>query len=96
MGVVLKRAVYFITCEGRQMYPLRMDEDFILHNLLSSERNERGTAGVSYRQLSLFDDQAFSPEEAGYSCIPAEFGIRYSVEADMDGSSSRYQWDRYR
>ena len=65
MGVVLKRAVYFITCEGRQMYPLRMDEDFILHNLLSSERNERGTAGVSYRQLSLFDDQAFSPEEAG-------------------------------
>ena len=47
------------------MYPLRMDEDFILHNLLSSERNERGTAGVSYRQLSLFDDQAFSPEEAG-------------------------------
>ena len=30
MGVVLKRAVYFITCEGRQMYPLRMDEDFIL------------------------------------------------------------------
>lgn len=67
MGVVLKRAVYFITCEGRQMYPLRMDEDFILHNLLSSERNERGTAGVSYRQLSLFDDQAFSPEEAGIS-----------------------------
>ena len=65
MGVVLKRAVYFITCEGRQMYPLRMDEDFILHNLLSSERNERGTAGVSYRQLSLFDDQVFSPEEAG-------------------------------
>lgn len=24
MGVVLKRAVYFITCEGRQMYPLRI------------------------------------------------------------------------
>ena len=65
MGVVLKRAVYFSTCEGRQMYPLHIDEDFILHNLLSSEKREHTTAGVSYRQLSLFDDQGFSAEEAG-------------------------------
>ncbi len=29
MGVVLKRAMYFITCSGRMMYPTRMDEDYI-------------------------------------------------------------------
>ncbi|MDY3250989.1 MAG: putative DNA modification/repair radical SAM protein [Candidatus Choladocola sp.] len=54
-GVVLKRAVYFITCEGKQMYPLKMDEDFILRNLLTG--NSRAPAEtVTYRQLSLFDD----------------------------------------
>ena len=53
-GVVLKRAVYFITCGGKQMYPLKMDEDFILRNLLSSQ-NKPFREGVSYRQLSLFD-----------------------------------------
>ena len=35
MGVVLKRALYFITCKGKTQYPLKMDEDFILRNLLS-------------------------------------------------------------
>jgi putative DNA modification/repair radical SAM protein len=55
MGVVLKRAVYFITCNGRQMYPIRMDEDFILRNLLYSI-DRIPTEAVSYRQLSLFDD----------------------------------------
>ncbi|MFR5507187.1 MAG: putative DNA modification/repair radical SAM protein, partial [[Ruminococcus] torques] len=29
MGVVLKRALYFITCKGKMMYPIRMDEDYI-------------------------------------------------------------------
>ena len=29
MGVVLKRALYFITCSGKMMYPVRMDEDTI-------------------------------------------------------------------
>ena len=54
-GVVLKRAVYFITCEGRQMYPLRVEEDFILRNLLGT-RERRPAETVTYRQLSLFDD----------------------------------------
>lgn len=54
-GVVLKRAVYFITCSGRQMYPLKLEENFILRNLLQSrERVPAETA--TYRQLSLFDD----------------------------------------
>lgn len=29
MGVVLKRAVYFITCSGRMMYPVQIHEDAI-------------------------------------------------------------------
>ena len=60
MGVVLKRAVFFITCGGRQMYPVRLEEDFILRNML--DRKEKLPAGVSpaYTQLSLFDDPRFS------------------------------------
>lgn len=55
MGVVLKRAVYFITCGGRQMYPMRIEEDFILRNLLYSV-DRIPSEPVTYRQLSLFDD----------------------------------------
>ncbi|HIR76084.1 MAG TPA: putative DNA modification/repair radical SAM protein [Candidatus Choladousia intestinipullorum] len=54
-GVVLKRAVYFITCGGRQMYPLKIEEDFILRNLLYS-KSKAPSETVTYRQLSLFDD----------------------------------------
>src|SRR5699024_8391919 len=32
MGVVLKRALYFITCGEKMMYPIRMDEDYIMRN----------------------------------------------------------------
>lgn len=57
MGVVLKRALYFLTCNGKMMYPVKMEEDFIKRNLLASEkdgfyRNET----VQGRQLSLFED----------------------------------------
>lgn len=55
MGVVLKRALYFITCQGKMMYPVKIDEDYILRNLLSvGEKLPFEAAG--YRQLSLFDD----------------------------------------
>lgn len=59
MGVVLKRALYFITCNGRMMYPTRMDEDYILRNLLSSE-DRKGYDLDHYRQLSLFEDWGLS------------------------------------
>ena len=61
MGVVLRRAVYFITCGGKMMYPVRLDEDYIVRNL--TDRNERirfGADGMSYRQMSLFDDGRFT------------------------------------
>ena len=58
MGVVLKRALYFITCRGKTMYPIRIEEDFITRNILDvKERLPYGISGdVTYRQLSLFDD----------------------------------------
>lgn len=63
MGVVLKRAVYFLTCNGRMMYPsVKIDEDYITRNLLNvGERLPDSVTGLSYRQLSLFDDQNFTP-----------------------------------
>lgn len=60
IGVVLKRAIYFITCNGRQMYPLRIEENFITRQLLGIRENlpfEKD--GVTYQQLSLFDDRNF-------------------------------------
>ena len=62
MGVVLKRALYFITCRGRTMYPIRIEEDYITRNLLSvKERLPLGLGEqMTYRQLSLFDDFNFS------------------------------------
>lgn len=66
MGVVLKRAVYFITCEGKMMYPVKIDEDYILRNLLNIK--ERLPYDVdSYRQLSLFDDMGMEAADEGFS-----------------------------
>ena len=57
LGVVLKRALYFITCNGRMMYKTKLEEDYITRNLLSvHERLPFDKDGVTYRQLSLFDD----------------------------------------
>ena len=60
MGVVLKRAMYFLTCNGRMMYPTKMDEDYITRNLLNTkEKLPEGIDGMTYRQISLFDDVRF-------------------------------------
>ncbi|OUP51280.1 putative DNA modification/repair radical SAM protein [Lachnoclostridium sp. An181] len=60
MGVVLKRALYFITCSGRMMYPVRLEEDYITKNLMSTkERLPREVREMGYRQISLFDDVKF-------------------------------------
>lgn len=60
IGVVLKRALYFITCSGRMMYPTRLEEDYIVRNLTSQkDRIQFGSDGMTYRQMSLFDDGSF-------------------------------------
>lgn len=64
IGVVLKRALYFITCQGRMMYNTRMEEDYITRNLLSvKEKLPAEAGGMSFRQLSLFDDVRFTAKQ---------------------------------
>ncbi|MCI9080559.1 MAG: putative DNA modification/repair radical SAM protein [Lachnospiraceae bacterium] len=59
MGVVLKRAIYFITCNGRMMYDfLKVEEDYITRNLVSGETDVVKGFGsnITYKQLTLFED----------------------------------------
>ncbi|MCL2253257.1 MAG: helix-hairpin-helix domain-containing protein, partial [Lachnospiraceae bacterium] len=64
IGVVLKRALYFITCGGKMMYNTKIEEDYITRNLLTvKERLPFDKDGVTYKQLSLFDDVNFQPPE---------------------------------
>ena len=62
MGIVLKRAVYFITCNGKMMYPVKIEENFITKQLIALK--DQIPAGIdkdiTYRQLSLFDDMKVS------------------------------------
>ena len=54
IGVVLKRAVYFITCRGKSFYSIQMNQNMILSNLLLAEKMVEED-GLQFRQLSLFD-----------------------------------------
>lgn len=58
MGVVLKRALYFITCQGRMMYNTPVEENFITNNLIGIDQRKLFDIEHhhSYQQLSLFDD----------------------------------------
>lgn len=59
MGVVLKRAMYFITCQGKTYMPFKMQESFITTNLLGLKEHlpeDVLRSGDTYRQLNLFDD----------------------------------------
>lgn len=57
-GVVLKRAHYFITCKGKMMYRIPLEEKFITDQLTSVEYkdNWQRMHQQEYRQLSLFQD----------------------------------------
>lgn len=75
IGVVLKRAKYFITCGGRMMYSIPIHEDFITRQLLGEESRQNWDIEhpQTYRQLSLFDDFHFHKdstlEDAQKSCL---------------------------
>ena len=57
MGVVLKRAGYFITCNGKTMFPLRMDRDFIARRLADTDRKKTYDIekDTTYKQMTLLD-----------------------------------------
>lgn len=76
LGVVLKRAVYFITCKGRMMYPIKVDQDFITGQLVGAEKRnvwDIGSTG-SYRQMSMFDDGWLSQPSTPQDVQTAVFG----------------------
>lgn len=59
MGVVLKRAQYFVTCRGRMLYGTPMEEQYITRHLIYNEPKGQlllpnGSQG-SWQQMSLFD-----------------------------------------
>lgn len=61
IGVVLKRALFFLTCSGKMMYPTRLEEDYIVRNLTSEkDRVKFGSDGMTYKQMSLFDDSGIT------------------------------------
>lgn len=55
MRVVLKRALYFITCQGRMMYRTKLEEDYILRNIIDPREKLPVDPDIRYQQLSLFD-----------------------------------------
>ena len=55
LGIVLKRARFFITCKGRHMGPLDADVAFIKANLSADSRSFLSSPDCV--QLSLFDDR---------------------------------------
>ncbi len=62
MGVVLKRAQYFITCKGKMFNKVRIEENFITNQLIGVEHKNNWEIehSNSYRQLTLFDDMNVS------------------------------------
>lgn len=66
LGVVLKRAVYFITCGGKMMPGARFDHAFIYQNLTADTRRNPGQLPFSpaVEQLSLFEGSEASPNWA--------------------------------
>lgn len=55
LGIVLKRARYFITCNGKYYDPIKhFNENFIAQNLLFLEHTS--TSSLNYVQTSLFDN----------------------------------------
>lgn len=62
LGVVLKRAHYFITCMGKMMFSTKLDEDYISSHLIGMDKKKvwQMEHNDSYKQLSLFDDMGLT------------------------------------
>ena len=96
LGVVLKRAAYFITCSGKAMYGISFDEKVIYGNLTAASRKEAYKAGdgAAARQLSYFNDV---PAAAGLlppteplllpsmDALPAPMPVREDVQMSITG-----------
>lgn len=62
MRIVLKRAQYFITCSGRMMNSIPLNESFIFRSIVDQERSEVAQIAnpqPEFRQMNLFTDYAY-------------------------------------
>ena len=77
MGVVLKRAMYFLTCSGRTMMPFSLNENYITSQLVGAEHKKIWDIENhdSYRQLSLFDDYQIVAPVSGEDRVSAVTGL---------------------
>lgn len=63
VGVVLKRAQYFITCGGKTLGYLHLDEAYVTQSLMLNEKLPKNLKDALYgRQMSLFELPAFTAE----------------------------------
>ena len=63
VGVVLKRAQYFITCGGKTLGRLHLDEAYVTQSLMLGEKLPKNLRDALYgRQMSLFELPAFTAE----------------------------------
>ncbi len=72
LGVVLKRAQYFITCKGKLADGLKITQDGMLRSLISQQGLDfvRQELPQDYEQLSLFSAGKITSEEVR-KCLPA-------------------------
>lgn len=78
IGVVLKRAMYFITCAGKTMETMKLDQDYITSRIIGEERRQVWEIENkdSYRQLSLFDDMKLT-------MAPTTMDLRGAILGDL-------------
>ena len=76
IGVVLKRAVYFITCSGKMESGCRLEQNFITSCLIGDQQRKNWdiTHQDSYRQLSLYQDTNWNAEPTAEDKISAVSG----------------------
>lgn len=77
LGIVLKRAQYFVTCNGKRPDVLDIAQDMMLQALLSEQARGRmnqalsGNDTLRPRQISMFDHPTFAREEL-QKCLSGE------------------------
>ncbi|OKP99274.1 biotin synthase [Paenibacillus sp. P46E] len=69
LGVVLKRAQFFITCKGKMLEGLKVGEHTLLRSLMSGQELAR-IEPPQYEQLTLFDDSYLAALPAAGAAVP--------------------------
>lgn len=73
LGVVLKRAQYFILCCGRQQYGLVITPTAVMRQLMSASTVKKLDGFQDMEQLSLFDDKPQQPTIEDYrKCLTGQ------------------------